>query len=165
MDQIRLGVDVGGVIIDRIRNDGTDTSFLGENFLATTAVPDSFEVLKELVEKFRSENVFIVSKCGEKVRAKTLHWMSHHKFFERTGISMHNVLFCYKRHEKAAICKRLEINHFIDDRLEVLSHLEGIVPNRFLFLGNVDEALPFKEYLPQVTQVNSWQEVREALLL
>ena len=34
----KLGVDIGGVIIDRA-NDRTDTSFFGGNYLETTAVP------------------------------------------------------------------------------------------------------------------------------
>ncbi|MBA3679436.1 hypothetical protein H0W80_04625, partial [Candidatus Saccharibacteria bacterium] len=44
-----LGVDVGGVIIDRV-NDNTDTSFFGDNYLSTTAVSDVFEALAELVQ-------------------------------------------------------------------------------------------------------------------
>jgi len=33
-----LGVDIGGVIMDKA-NDSTDTSFFSENFLETTATP------------------------------------------------------------------------------------------------------------------------------
>ncbi len=67
-----LGVDIGGVIIDRI-NDRTDTSFFSENYLQTTAVPGVVESLRRLVEKRLGEDVYLVSKCGPKVEAKSLH--------------------------------------------------------------------------------------------
>jgi len=41
-----LGVDIGGVIIDRI-NDGTDTSFFGDNYLRTTAYSSTPEETDE----------------------------------------------------------------------------------------------------------------------
>ncbi|HJZ19149.1 MAG TPA: hypothetical protein VJ208_03525 [Candidatus Nanoarchaeia archaeon] len=37
-----LGVDIGGVIIDRVRNDGTDTAFKSKRYLETTAIPGVF---------------------------------------------------------------------------------------------------------------------------
>lgn len=43
-----LGVDIGGVIINRV-NDDTDTSFFGDNYLATTATPGVFWALAQLV--------------------------------------------------------------------------------------------------------------------
>jgi hypothetical protein len=40
-----IGIDIGGVIIDRT-NDKADTSFFGPNYLATTAVPAVFNALR-----------------------------------------------------------------------------------------------------------------------
>jgi hypothetical protein len=37
------------------------------------------------------------------------------------------------RREKADHARALGLTHFIDDRLDVLGHLEGLVPHRFLF--------------------------------
>lgn len=71
--QPKIGIDVGGVIIDRVRNDGTDTSFLSDNYLATSAVPGAFEHITRLVDHFGAEHVFVVSKCGTKVEDKTRH--------------------------------------------------------------------------------------------
>ncbi len=44
-----------------------------------------------------------------------------------------NLRFCLQRPQKADHCRELGITHFIDDRSDVLRHLEGIVPKRYLF--------------------------------
>ncbi|MBK6692871.1 MAG: hypothetical protein IPG50_11820 [Myxococcales bacterium] len=38
-----------------------------------------------------------------------------------------------KRRDKATHAKHLKLTHFIDDRLGVLEHLRGVVPNLILF--------------------------------
>jgi hypothetical protein len=91
-----------------------------------------FEVVPALVRRFEGR-VWIVSKCGQRVRERTLEWFEHHRFFERTGIDPRNVRFCFKRPEKAVHCRQLGITHFIDDRADVLEAMTGIVPNRYLF--------------------------------
>ncbi len=157
-----LGVDVGGVIIDRI-NDGTDTSFFSTNYLKTTAVPGAVTALRRLVQERFAEKVFIVSKCGKNTEAKTIEWLHHNKFFEQTGISPNHVRFCRTREGKAPICQELGITHFVDDRLEVLSHLTT-VPHKFLFQGNPNEVHKFERHLASVHQVAAWTEI-EAMLL
>lgn len=54
---VRIGLDVGGVLIDRIKNDGTDTSFKSDNFLLTSAVPGAFEAAKLMTQAYGAENV------------------------------------------------------------------------------------------------------------
>ena len=157
-----LGVDIGGVIIDRV-NDGTDTSFFSDNYLRTTAVPGVFDALRELVEKRFGDNVFLVSKCGRKVQEKTMHWLDHHGFYDSTGIKHNHIHFCRERHEKAGICQRLGVTHFVDDRLEILSNLTT-VGTLYLFQPRPDEVRRFARFLGMVKQVNSWQEIlREEL--
>lgn len=157
-----LGVDVGGVIIDRI-NDGTDTSFFSDNYLNTTAVPNVFTVLKRLVNERFGKQVYIVSKCGARTEQKTLHWLTHNGFFTHTGISPDHVRFCRTRDGKAPICKELGITHFVDDRLEVLSHLTT-VPHHFLFQGQAKEIKKFKQHLANTYQVQTWDEIAAMLL-
>lgn len=157
-----LGVDIGGVIIDRV-NDGTDTSFFSENYLRTTAVPGAFAVLRRLVDERFGAGVYLVSKCGKKVEAKTLHWLDHHRFYEISGISPGRIRFCRKRYEKAGICKELGITHFVDDRLEVLSNLTT-VGQLFLFRPRAEEVRRFATHLKRVHQVDSWQEIQKELL-
>ena len=161
MDRGTLGIDIGGVIIDRV-NDNTDTSFFGDRYLETTAVKGAFEAIRELVRR-RFGEIHLVSKCGVAVQVKTQRWLNHHNFFGETAVLANNLWFCRKRNEKAGICEKLRITHFIDDRLEVLSHLAS-VEHRFLFQPRPDEVEAFKEHLSRVSVVNSWQEVLKKLL-
>ena len=152
-----LGVDIGGVIIDRV-NDGTDTSFFSDNYLRTGAVPGVFDALRELVEKRFGERVFLVSKCGRKMQEKTLRWLDHNRFYDLTGIGLDRVHFCRERYQKAGICEKLGITHFVDDRLEILGSL-ATVETRYLFQPRPDEVRQFRHFLYRVKRVNSWQEI------
>ncbi len=153
-----LGIDIGGVIIDRA-NDNTDTSFFSDNYLRTTQSPNAFTVIRALVENRFQSRVYVVSKCGPKVQAKSLRWLDHHQFYDLTRVSRGSIHFCLERHEKAGICKELQITHFIDDKLEVLGHLDGIVPHRYLFNPQEREVQRYSKHLPHVRRVQSWDEV------
>jgi hypothetical protein len=132
---IRLGVDIGRVIIGGgVPGTGSDTQFFsGETarMLATPAVPGAFDALARLVPRF--EQVWLVSKCGERVRRNTRQWLDHHDFAARTGIPRENIRFCVKRPEKAIHCAELRITHFVDDKLDVHEALRGVVEHRYLF--------------------------------
>lgn len=131
----RLGIDIGRVLIAAEGAGGADTSFIGgslQDALATPPYEGMFDAVAPLVERFEGR-VWLVSKCGPSVQAKSRAWLQHHRFFERTGIAPANLRFCLQRPQKADHCRDLRITHFIDDRTDVLRHLEGIVPNRYLF--------------------------------
>jgi len=153
-----LGVDVGGVIIDR-QADGTDTSFFSKNYKRTPAVEGAFETLARLAGSFE---IHLVSKCGETVEGKTRSWLKTNSFHETTGISPDRLHFCRERKDKAAICATLGVTHFVDDRLEVLSYL-GSVPHLFLFRPTEEEVRQFVAFLPRVKRVNAWAEIERAL--
>lgn len=162
MNTVTLGVDIGGVIIDRV-NEGTDTSFFTDNYLRTTAVPGAFDALRDLVEKRFGNKVFLVSKCGQRVQNRTLEWLDHHRFYDITGIGRGHVRFCKERHQKAGICRELGITHFVDDRLEVLGNL-ATVSTLYLFKPRPNEVRKFAQFLSRVSQVDTWQEILRAEL-
>lgn len=151
-----LGIDIGGVIIDRI-NDNTDTSFFGDNYLNTTAVPNAFTVINEL-EKRYNNNIVIVSKCGRRTEEKTRAWLDHHQFFEKTGVRNDALYFCRERHHKHGICKELGVTGFVDDRLEVLGYLQTVT-TKYLFQPSEREIARFNHLITQVTRVESWQAI------
>jgi hypothetical protein len=157
-----LGVDIGGVIISRT-NDGTDTSFFGDNYLASTSVSEAFASLARLrAEKF-GDNVHLVSKCSQPTQDRTLKWLTHHDFYERAGILPDHVWFCRKRADKAIIAAQLGVTHFVDDRLEVLSYLE-MVGNLYLFQPQEREVQKHRHHLHRVQRVESWPETAAAIL-
>lgn len=157
-----LGVDIGGVIIDRV-DDEADTSFFSKNYLKTTAVPGIFEAMRRLVLERFKERVHLVSKCGFDVQRKSREWLKYHDFYKKTGVKPEHVEFCLERRDKAAICEKLRVTHFIDDKLEVLSYLDT-VPNKILFNPDESEVKRYEHAYSQVIRVDSWPEVEKLLL-
>ncbi len=165
-----LGVDIGGVIVDRARNSGTSPSFFGPDYLQTPAIPGAFDALRQLVAQRFGPNVFLVSRCkrgtpfNKGVLEKTEEWLAYHGFFDYTGINPKNVRFCDQPYQKADICRELGITDFIDDRLSVLAHLVHVVSNLFLFRPDMVEVRRSGRSLYGIQRVDSWQEVLKYLL-
>ncbi|MBF9132253.1 hypothetical protein I0C86_25370 [Plantactinospora sp. S1510] len=173
---MRIGVDIGGVIIQQvdrlypIETTGPgaeqveqadqadqDTSLLAD-FRRTPPMPGVFEALATLVSEVFGAHVHLVSKCGERVEQRSRLWLAHHDFYRRTGIAAGNVHFCRTREAKAPIAAALGLTHFVDDRLEVLSYLDT-VPHRFLFRPREHEVRSHQRHLAAVHRVGSWPEL------
>jgi hypothetical protein len=150
-----LGVDIGRVII---HGDGPDTSFIGgsdEDAMRAPAMDGAFEALARLTRCFGGR-VHVVSKCGQKVEARSRAWLARHRFFDVTGIRPEDLHFCKKRPDKAPICAKLGIGFFVDDRIDILRSMEGIVPHRFLFGASEAEA--------GITPAPTWAVCEQAIL-
>jgi hypothetical protein len=156
----RLGVDFGRVINDAASHPGGgDTVFLEgseEDMLSSPAVAGAFQALARLNDRFDGR-VWIISKCGPDVQARTERWLAHHRFFEVSGIDPGHVRFCRRRADKADHCKELQITHFVDDHPEVLAHLDGIVPHLFLF---GPQRKPAASY---VVETQTWEQAERAI--
>ncbi|MBT8492227.1 MAG: hypothetical protein KJO07_04135 [Deltaproteobacteria bacterium] len=160
-NQEHIGIDFGRVIMCAVKDGVEDTSFLGRSFadaMKTPATPGALDCIAKLVERYGGR-VSVVSKCGESVENKTRAWLGRNDVYAATGLAKEQVHFCRKRHEKAPICRRLGITHFIDDRVDVLSHMVGIVPNLYLFGEQRAGTLP-----PWAEPVLDWEQVAGRLL-
>jgi hypothetical protein len=93
------------------------------------------------------------------VSARTVEWLGHHQFHQVTGVAAADVHFVRKRSDKAAVCALFGITHFVDDRVDVLEHLRGLVPQRFLFLGGVGNREEPLQRPPGVRVSHSWAEL------
>jgi len=153
-----LGVDIGNVIINHRLVDPNDKTLHEERYSTIPSVEGSFEALKKLNNYFNGQ-VYLISKCTEWAQEKILIWFKDNNFYTRTGISPENVYFVRERHEKDVLCRKLRITHFIDDRLEVLSHMIESTPKLYLFQPEKGETEKFKDFLTKVTIVNSWSEI------
>jgi hypothetical protein len=134
---MRIGIDIGRVII----KGDTDkpNQFFTKNYLTAPAVDLAFESITKIVERYGSDYVFLVSKCGESTEEKTLEWLEYQQFYIKTGIDQSQVLFCRKRYEKKLICADYNIKLFIDDRYTVLEHLTDL--KRLYLFNPVDSEL------------------------
>jgi hypothetical protein len=136
----RLGIDIGRVIIGPgDPADGGDTAFLrgsDEHAMKTPEMPGAVEAMASLIAAIDPARVWLVSKCGPRIEARSRRWLRRHRIFERTGLRPDQLRFCLKRHQKADHCRDLGINLFIDDRLDVLRHLRPLMSDLFWFGGD-----------------------------
>jgi hypothetical protein len=150
---MRLGVDIGGVIIEAFP-EGDEMSFFGPNYLRTPPVAGAFEALATLGGTF--DAVHLVSKCSDEHARQTRQWLAHHGFAAHTGIDPDRVHFCRTRAEKGPIAADLGLTHFVDDRPDVLAYLTT-VPHRYLFRTVVADPPA------GITPVASWPDLVELL--
>lgn len=150
----KFGIDIGNVIINfRLTNSQSE-----ENYSNIPATDNSFNTIKKLSVLFEGR-IFLISKCKELNENKILSWLKNNDFYNKTNVNEKNLLFCKERNEKAAICKTLKITHFIDDRIEVLSHMISIVPNLFLYKPEPTQIIGYEKFLTAVIKINNWKDV------
>ena len=149
-----LGVDVGGVLVDRDA-ENSDTSFFGDRPMDTPAVAGALNALRTLAPLF-DYRVHIISKAGPKIAALSRQWLGQHGFTEI--ISPACTWFVRRRPEKAPICADLGITHFVDDRPDVLDALTTVT-HRYLFVGGFG-ANPVPNYDPRRHTITSdWDDL------
>ena len=153
-----LGVDIGNVIINNRLNDPEVVKVDEAVYAAFPASEGVFESLKTLNDYFGGE-VYLISKCTEWAQIQILAWLKAHDFYTKTGIKLENVNFVRQRNEKDAVCVKLGVTYFVDDRLEVLGYMIESTPNLILFQPDQEEVKEFKQFLPKVTVANGWNEV------
>jgi hypothetical protein len=158
MEKLKLGLDVGGVLSEYFTVQmGADTSLLGPDYLKSPAVYGAIDGVKQLIDVY---DLYIISKCGKKVELRTREWLKNVGIEQY--ISESKWYYCKKRHEKAPIAKELGLFCFVDDRLEVLSHMD--VQYKFLFQPRKEENEKFKHLLDTVVVVNDWVTLTDKLL-
>jgi hypothetical protein len=147
----RLGVDFGRVIQGGALPSGAaDTVFLSGGHAAAMRSPatdGAIDALARLVRRFAGQ-VWVISKCGDRIQRRTLDWLAHNDFYAATGIPAGNVRFCRRRADKAAHCAELGITHMIDDRLDVHRALRDVVAHRYLFGPQPEPAPPWVHHVP-----------------
>ncbi len=153
-----LGVDIGNVIINNRLNDPEVVKVDEAVYASFPPSEGVFESLKTLNDYFDGE-VYLISKCTEWAQIQILAWLKAHDFYTKTGIKPEHVNFVRQRNEKDAVCIKLGVTHFVDDRLEVLGYMVESTSNLILFQPDQEEVKEFKQFLPKVTVANDWNEV------
>jgi hypothetical protein len=77
--------------------------------------------------------VWLVSKCGPHVQARTLRRLNAHDFYRRTGITPGHARFCRTRQNKRIHCQDLTLTHFVDDHPDVHTAIRGTVDYQYFF--------------------------------
>lgn len=159
----KLGVDLGNVIIDHLTFGTTTDYVLNGDYNKIPPVKGSLLALKHLnIGKFR-DNVFVVYNATDVAEYKIITWLQNHDFFKITGIQSNKIIRSKGKRNKLSACLENEINHFIDDRLEVLEFLSEKISNLFLFRGQEMEIEKFKESLFKVKLATNWEQLLNML--
>jgi hypothetical protein len=158
-----LGVDLGNVIIDHVEFGTTPEFFQKGDYNLIPPVHGVFSALRLLNKGRFSGNIFVAYNATDVADQKILAWFLAHNFFERTGIAPNRVQRTGNGRNKLSVCELYHATHFIDDRLEVLSHLVGKVRNLYLFRPQQEEVGQYKTFLAHVQQVDTWDEVARVL--
>lgn len=167
-----LGLDVGGVLLDRV-SDKTDTSFLGTRPMETPIVNGSLVAVQQLVEHF-DQRVHIISKAGPQVAGLTTQWLTMHGYieehfssngFETDGLRIPrtNLHYVRSRGEKDPVAHDLGISHFVDDRLDVLNNMTSVA-HRYLFTGGLGQHPAPADVPPEIAVVDDWETLTTMIL-
>lgn len=122
---MKIGIDIGKVIIGG--NPGDDTTFFTDQFLDTPEVTGAYKSVAALRKK---HEVHFVSKCGLNIELKTVDWLNEYGYASMLEGRTH---FVRRRELKAPMAEALQLDIFIDDRIEILQCMEGIVEHRIQF--------------------------------
>jgi hypothetical protein len=158
----RIGFDIGRVIVGG-DGEGREDTIFSDRYLETPPIEGAIEAIARLVTERFGPHAHLVSKCGANVQARTRQWLDHHRFYERTGIAEGCVHFCRKRHEKGPICTRLGITHFVDDRVEVLAHIDRSV-RKYAFRPAPRELERSRDACGPFRTANDWDDILADLL-
>ncbi len=70
------------------------------------------------------------------------------------------MFFCRTRLEKQPICSKLEMTHFVDDRIHIMHILKNTVKHLYLFGDKTRHKAAHK----WTTLVENWEEVHTAII-
>jgi hypothetical protein len=124
--------------------------------------PDAFRVIRRMVDA--GHTVHIISKVTEAQEERGRKWIVDVKFLEETGLTMDRIHFCRERWEKAIIAEDVGLTHHIDDRPEVMIHMNvGIV--KYLFQPVPKDLVEHFNKLRHhpTTLVNTWKEIEDLI--
>ncbi len=145
-----LGIDLGRTIVHRVNG-------------MQVLLPDADRVIRRLVSEKFGERVHIISRVTPEQQVRAEAWLRSTRFLQSVGIATDHLHFCAERRDKAPICHRLGITHFIDDRPEVMSHMPFIT-HRLLFQANQEDAEKWQAELSSTTRVESWLDIERHIL-
>lgn len=161
--RLRVGFDVGGVIVPAATGGDEDT-LLGDSFASLLPVEGCVELLAALVLLHGPDSVFIVSKAGDRVKRNTLKWISQVQLLQRTGMLACNVHFVTERSHKAPLCAKLGVNVFVDDHLSVLAAFSASSTCRVYFKdAALVESSNVLFYNPDVRHVAKFEQLKRLL--
>ena len=142
---INFGIDFGGVIVKPANDNNHFDPTKGLEIEQDGAIA----AMQHLISI--SDNTSIISKASKTTERQTRQWLDLVSFYQKTNFNPANLIFCAKRADKIQICQSLNITHFLDDNLDTVKSLIGIVPNLYFF-GSQSENT-------EIISIENWAEL------
>ena len=124
---------------------------------------NAFEVIKMIINKYTSDNVFIVSKARQETSQFILSWLDRHNFYNLTGFSRENIYFVKDYADKRTIVDRLKINIFVDDSIKIVRvlHSSENIEKIIWFEGGDPKLLKEipKQYRSKIVIFKKWNKL------
>ena len=151
---MKVGIDIGGTL----RNTRPSTDDVAE-FLTGPPNIGALDAASWIISKVNRDNVYIICRCSKESEVAVETWLEVYGFIN-AGLKRENVYFCRQWSEKTHLAKRLGLDVFIDDVIDVLDPMQHIVTHRMLFSedGTLDQPSD-----GTIIKLNGWQEVKQYL--
>lgn len=140
-----IGIDFGKTITYKLV-DGERTTY-----------PHALRVIHRLVQAPHTK-VVIISKVDDEQMKRALKWIEVNDFYNNTGLVRSDIFFCKERYEKSNIAREIGVTHHIDDRPEVMAHMDPGV-HKYLFNPIATDVVTFFNQLVNTRIVESWLEI------
>ena len=169
MKEDTLGLDFDGLFLRHRLWDFTYLAFYTffrlprwlERRINPKEISGASESIQKLKKRF-DQRIYIVTKCNSVIAERTISWLVQRGVISPQGLPEDHISFCKTRAEKNAICEKLGINYFVDDRVDVLENLTS-VHNRILFMPRRKELSRLRGCQTDIKIVYSWKELCEYL--
>lgn len=142
---MKIGFDIGGVIVDQKTRE---------------VFPECYMSIKLCIEKFRPDNIFIVSKARNKWVDENKKMLKESNFYSLTGFLETNVYFVDEYKDKATMCEKLQLDYLVDDSVKVIKFL--LETNTIgIWFGPNNTSCLNKDDLKKIHVANTWKNLRK----
>lgn len=149
---IKIGFDIGNTINNR----NNDLPF-----------PNSFSIIKNLIGKYKSDNIFIISKAKNLWIQKSKEWLYNNNFYKITGFDIKNLYFVDEYEDKKKLIDELKINFFVDDEIKIIRDIinSNYIKKAIWFRGNNNLINDFpKKLKSKIIISNKWNKIYKSLI-
>jgi hypothetical protein len=149
---IKIGFDIGNTINNRKNNLPFENSFL---------------IIRSLIGKYESKNIYIISKAKNLWIEKSKKWLIDNKFYEITGFDINNLYFVDEYDEKKKLIDKLKINFFVDDEIKIIRDIikSNNITKAIWFRGNNNLLNDFPKKLKyKIIISNKWNKIYKSLI-
>jgi hypothetical protein len=137
---VKFAFDLRGVIVDKDSGEISD---------------EAITSIRLVVEKFGSENVYIISKAKSKWIDINRIRLKNRDFYRLTGAIEKNTYFVDNYEDKEKMCNKLGITYMVDDSIKVMKYLT----KTFGWLFTKKDTV----LLNNIVIINNWKNLRKRI--